>query len=381
MRIFECQNCSQALYFENTNCESCGLRLGYLPEMATITALKEDNGTWQALAEPEGRYRHCGNAIHDVCNWLVPADAARAVLRGLPAQPHHPRPVGAGKPAALAQDRSRQASAVLHPAEIRPAARHQGGGSGRRWRSTFFADQTARTVTSPVMTGHEDGLITINLAEADDAERERQRSQMGEPYRTLLGHFRHEIAHYYWDRLVAQSREPRGIPRRLRRRAAGLWRGAAAALCQRPAVGLAGPFRDVLCEFASLGGFRRDLGALLPHGRYAGDRERLRPQVRPKVGQRRHWPPRSTSIRTTPTWSRIIEAWLPLTFAMNSINRSMGLQDLYPFVLTPAVIVKLAFIHGLIACRQARAPRRRRRGRRSGPSSPAFKPQDRVPPA
>jgi hypothetical protein len=56
-----------------------------------------------------------------------------------------------------------------------------------------------------VFTGHDNGLITINLAEADDAERERRRHQMGEPYRTLLGHFRHEIAHYYWARLVAKS--------------------------------------------------------------------------------------------------------------------------------------------------------------------------------
>ena len=52
------------------------------------------------------------------------------------------------------------------------------------------------------MTRHLEGVITINLFEADDAEREKQRGAMDEPYRTLLGHFRHEIAHYYWDRLV-----------------------------------------------------------------------------------------------------------------------------------------------------------------------------------
>src|SRR6202007_3432725 len=58
---------------------------------------------------------------------------------------------------------------------------------------------------APVMTGHSGGLITLNVAEADAPERERQRKSMGEPYRTLLGHFRHEITHYYWDRLVADS--------------------------------------------------------------------------------------------------------------------------------------------------------------------------------
>ena len=67
----------------------------------------------------------------------------------------------------------------------------------------FLADVGPGAPT--VMTGHADGVITINLAEADDAERERRRQQMGELYRTLLGHFRHEIGHYYWDRLIANT--------------------------------------------------------------------------------------------------------------------------------------------------------------------------------
>ncbi len=66
------------------------------------------------------------------------------------------------------------------------------------------------------MTGHAGGLITLNVAEADDPERERQRKSMGEPYRTLLGHFRHEIAHYYWDRLVAELAGDRGVPAAVR---------------------------------------------------------------------------------------------------------------------------------------------------------------------
>ena len=55
------------------------------------------------------------------------------------------------------------------------------------------------------MTGHDFGVITINLAEADDAERERRRVQLNEPYRTILGHFRHEVGHYYWDRFFADE--------------------------------------------------------------------------------------------------------------------------------------------------------------------------------
>jgi Putative zinc-binding metallo-peptidase len=52
------------------------------------------------------------------------------------------------------------------------------------------------------VTGQDSGVITISLTEADDATREQNRVCMGEPYRTLLGHFRHEIGHYYWNKLV-----------------------------------------------------------------------------------------------------------------------------------------------------------------------------------
>jgi len=50
MKLFECQHCGQPLYFENTRCESCGHKLGYLPDKAIVTALEEENGAWRALA-------------------------------------------------------------------------------------------------------------------------------------------------------------------------------------------------------------------------------------------------------------------------------------------------------------------------------------------
>jgi hypothetical protein len=53
---------------------------------------------------------------------------------------------------------------------------------------------------------------------------------------------------------------------------------------------------------------------------------------------------------------RIVDDWLPLTFALNSINRCMGQPDLYPFILTPPVIAKLGFIHDLIQRAGAVAP-------------------------
>ena len=67
----------------------------------------------------------------------------------------------------------------------------------------FLAD--ADPSGGPVLTGHENGVITVNIAEADDAEREKRRTAMHEPYRTLLGHMRHESGHYYWDRFIKGS--------------------------------------------------------------------------------------------------------------------------------------------------------------------------------
>ena len=74
MKLFECQHCGQLLYFENTRCESCGLRLGYLPSLETVTALEPDGEQRRALAAPNARYRFCANAEHETCNWLIDAN-------------------------------------------------------------------------------------------------------------------------------------------------------------------------------------------------------------------------------------------------------------------------------------------------------------------
>ena len=116
-----------------------------------------------------------------------------------------------------------------------------------------------------MLTGHGDGVITINVAEADDAEREQRRLQLHEPYRTLLGHFRHEIGHYYWDRLIAGSDRLDAFRALLRRRARRLRRGAPAALRAGARRRLAGALHQRLRQRASVGGLGRDLGALPAH--------------------------------------------------------------------------------------------------------------------
>jgi hypothetical protein len=201
MKLFECQNCAQPLYFENTHCESCGLSLGYLPDHESVTALKPHGNVWTALADPRGTYRYCTNAVHNVCNWLVSANSPEQFCAAC----RHNRVIPD-----LSQPKHLEHWRLIEIAKHRlfytllrlrlPLQTKAEDPDGLAF--DFLADIPA---PSPVMTGHDNGVITINLAEADDAERERRRHQMYEPYRTLLGHFRHEIAHYHWPPLVAAS--------------------------------------------------------------------------------------------------------------------------------------------------------------------------------
>jgi hypothetical protein len=200
----------------------------------------------------------------------------------------------------------------------------------------------------PVFTGHANGLITINIAEAHDPERERQRSEMGEPYRTLLGHFRHEIAHYYWDRLIfgtAALREFRDI--------FGDERQDYSASLQQHYSG--GPPVDWPERFVSAYASSHpweDFAETWAHYFHMIDTletaNAFAVSVRPAGSKgstsatRINFDPHDADI------SRVIDAWLPLAFAVNAINRSMGLPDLYPFVLGKGAIAKLAFVNRLI---------------------------------
>jgi hypothetical protein len=350
MKLFQCQHCGQPLYFENTHCESCGYALGYLPALETISALEQDGDAWHALAEPNGRYRYCENHRYEVCNWLVPAggDAYCPACR-------HNRTI---------PDLS-QAQNLAHWRKME-IAKHRMFYSLLRLRLPlvtraedpeglafdFLSDQES---PAPVLTGHENGLITINLAEADDAERERRRSQMGEPYRTLLGHFRHEIAHYYWDRLVAGSpgietfRAIFGDERRDYDEALGAHyaNGAPSDWAQHfiTPYATSHPWEDWAETWAHYFHMVDTLETASAFGLH----------IRPKLSNGAD--ALTADIDFDPyvaDLDRLVTNWLPLTFAVNSINRSMGLSDLYPFVLAPSVIVKLDFIHETIHTAQNR---------------------------
>jgi hypothetical protein len=354
MKLFECQNCGHPLYFENTRCESCGLRLGYLPAREAISALRpdgEDKNLWRALASPNERYRFCANAQYEVCNWLIPADSSEQYCAAC----RHNRTIPD-----LSVEGNRERWRRMEVAKHRlfytllklqlPLATKAEDPDGLAFD---FLAAAAGPAGPPVMTGHDNGLITLNLAEADDSERERQRQNMGEPYRTLLGHFRHEIAHYYWSRLIATS-DRLGAFRDLfgdERRDYG------AALQEHYAKG---PPPDWPSHFVSSYASSHpweDFAETWAHYFHMIDTLETAGafglSLRPKLKKGADIAAKFDFDPYRAEMERIIEAWLPLTFAVNSINRSMGLSDLYPFVLAPTVIAKLTFVHDRIRAQRA----------------------------
>jgi hypothetical protein len=215
----------------------------------------------------------------------------------------------------------------------------------------FLADEIGPDGRAlPVMTGHAGGVITLAIAEADDAAREERRVQMNEPYRTLLGHFRHEIGHYYWDRLVRdggrldafralfgdeQQDYAEALERNYRDGPPIDWRNrfvSSYAACH--------PWEDFAETFAHYIHMVDALETAHALGLVVSPRVVAPEQLDLMV---------DFSPYHQRDFAALANAWPPLTVAVNEINRSLGQRDFYPFVLSEEILSKLEFVHMLIA--------------------------------
>ncbi|AWN43974.1 zinc-binding metallopeptidase family protein [Methylobacterium durans] len=356
MKIFQCQACDQPVSFESTACESCERRLGYVCEVHEVSALEpsepfahqqaERAPTFHAYAHPARKVRFCANAAYGACNWLVAEDSPDLYCTAC----RHNRVVpDLAVPWNLA--RWRQIEAAKHRmfySLLRldlPLPTRAEDPAGLAF--DFLVDPAESfLIGPPILTGHLDGLITLNIAEADDVERERRRLLFGEYYRTLLGHFRHEIGHYFWNVLVRDD--------------PSLWtfrslfgdesQDYGAALQRHYANGAPGDWEESYVSAYATSHPWEDFAETWAHYLHMVDTietaSTFELHVRPRL---RHGPAEPVVIdfdpHRTPDLGRLIEAWLPLTYAVNSLSRSMGQTSLYPFKLTPAVIAKLAFVH------------------------------------
>ena len=316
MRNLSCPNCRERIFFEQVRCMRCAQHLAFDPTALAI--LKFDG---------EGV---CSNRDPIGCNWLAEKDGrycrSCALTRTIP-NLDSPRNLLLWRRVEQAKRRLVYDLCRLHL----PVA----SDGGTQLRFDILSDAAG----GPVLTGHLAGLITLNIAEADDVEREARRAAFREPYRTLLGHFRHEIGHFYWELLVAET-------------------------------ALRAPFRLIF------GDETRDYADALREYHDRADRSYDRNAFISEYASSHPWEdwaetfahflhivsaldsvaglPLSLDLRAQQTlrdpysesdFNALLASWTPLSYSLNELNRSLGQNDAYPFHLSGVMSGKLHFVH------------------------------------
>ena len=331
MKLFSCV-CQQLLFFESVTCTRCGRALAFLPDRLQV-----------AVQEPE-RYRLCRNYTEQaICNWAVPIEDGNEYCRSCRLDQVIPNLSNPG--AKEAWQRLEIAKRRLLYTLIDLGLPLESKADDPRGLAFQFLEDAG---DHKVFTGHDRGVITINVAEADDPFREKMRVQMGEAYRTLLGHFRHEIGHHYWTRLIEQGA---WLPR-FRQRFGDERAEYVEARRQHYEQGPPADWRDRFVSiYASMHPWE-DWAETWAHYLHMTDTlETARAYglvVRPEA-EGAPTPALRTRRLDLHDFEDLIAGWLPLTMALNSLNRSMGLPDSYPFVLSETAIAKLRFVHEVIA--------------------------------
>lgn len=351
MRPFACERCGGTVFFENTACVRCGAALGYDPGARRMRAF-----------DPPAGLRCCANRAMGVCNWLVgdgvgeaagPAGAGAGAAETLCRCCRLTEVVPAlHDPANLARWRAveqakRRAWVTLDRLGLAPRPRQAGVVGDRGLSVRILMPQPGE----PVTTGHDQGVVTLNAAEADDDAREQVRVALGEPVRTLLGHLRHELAHYLqwaWladdDAAMASCRAVFGDERQ--DYAAALARhyaeGAPADWPQRfvSAYASAHPWEDWAETCAHL---LLIVDAVDTAGAWGLRLDGAAAAAAPGADE-----PSALPIDTL-----VLEHWLPTSLFLNAMARSLGQRDPYPFLLSPAVLAKLGTAQRLLAAAAA----------------------------
>lgn len=356
MRPFSCTVCGQLLFFHNSTCLRCHSDLGYVPDRQLLDAFVETSENPSAdrpirsdevvlVADPEVGYRRCANREAAACNWLVDESDEQVLCRSCrltAVRPNDGDPIAMTRftDAELAKRRLLHQLAVLRLPVIDRSIDEDRGVAFE------FLSSRNRKVT----TGHSGGVITLDLSESDDAHREFVRQQLGEPYRTVLGHLRHEIGHYYWPHLVVDADriddfrslfgdERISYEEALAEHYSGAPdddRGAAWIDTHVSRYATMHPWEDWAETFAHYLHIQGGLETAESFGLRLDDPVQSAAHEAYQVSGEREI-------------GRMVESWLALTLSLNGMSRSIGQDDLYPFVLSDVVIEKLDLVHRLVA--------------------------------
>jgi hypothetical protein len=328
VKAFRCRVCDNALHFENSMCVSCGTALGFSRAERAIVPLDAQ----RKYVDAQGLVWYvCANLGLSGCTWLARVKGAQCFACDLTrTRPSDKDLVGLTNfPAA---ERAKRHLVFELDTLGFPVVGKDPATGGDEQNGLAF--DLLSSVAENVVIGHDDGIITIDLAESDDAHREKIRAKLAEPYRTMLGHFRHEIGHYYeWQlvrgqELMARCTELFGdesadyqaaIDRHYKEGAPEGWESS------------------YISTYATMHPFE-DFAETWAHFLHISD----------TVETAGEYGLTAVAVSAFSNFRDVVTGvWAPLTVALNMINRSMGKEDLYPFVIPGPVLEKLDFVASL----------------------------------
>lgn len=351
MKIFQCGHCNHAVFFENYTCENCGHLSGFRDKdrkMLTFNTIHE------ALISDRDQieYKYCKNKEYEVCNWLIEKNSPEVFCNACQLNRTIPD---------LSDIANFEKWQDLEIAKHRLIYQLQKIGlplpSKNKVEEGLCFDFVAQQKNSNLMTGHANGVITILLREADTVIREKIRKKLSEPYRTLIGHLRHEVGHYFWERLVYTNLT---VLKEFRAIFGDERNNYSDALQTYYKVGASDNWQESFISKYATSHPWEDWAETWAHYLHIMDMVEtayffgvtVKP-VKPIHKNKELHIKVSYDPYTLADFDVIIKTCVPLSFAVNSINRAMGVPDVYPFIITEAVIVKLKFIHRLLLSKRS----------------------------
>lgn len=337
MQKFTC-HCSNVLSFENSHCLNCHAEVGYDPLS-------------DRMSEVGPRFRRCGNAVYGACNWLIPSSSKDQLCLACQLNETIPDLTVPGNDVLWAKMEVAKKRAVYSLLQFGLPVKRKSEACPNGLSFRFLVSVNG----APVITGHENGVITLNLEEADDGVREQNRTRLHEPYRTLLGHFRHELGHYYWDQWFEHDPKRDEVLPAVRAVFGDERADYNQALQRHYQNGAPANWQDsFITSYATMhpwedwaetwAHYLHMTDAVETAHAFSVDTQSAAKPEHVYDAQSCPLPPPFDKVDAT-LFLDVLNEWVRLSLPLNEMANSLGQGMLYPFVLSPSAVRKLHLVH------------------------------------